>query len=151
MPTPIKVSPGQQRINVFMQPMLRSPAAAESPNTINGEKNHHNKPSHECEGAIIPLTRKRRIDDNDDEEYVITPTPKVRLQPTEIIHVPDTADESDANFSVILMPRRQESPAFLQPVLPTPTPKPVQQRPPRQQSKHSVRTEKTHLISVYFL
>jgi hypothetical protein len=104
MRTPIKPLPGQQRINNFMQSTPRNTESADFPQSM--VDNQGLNPALEAAIGAVALKRRRRIqdDDDDDDETIAQFNPRPAQH--EIIHVHDTADETDANFSVILLPRR---------------------------------------------
>ena len=105
MPTPNKPLPGQQRINDFMLPTPRDTESSDFPKPM--VEDQRSSPARESATGAGFFKRRRRIQDNDDDDEtipVVNPKPIQR----EIIHVHDTtADETDANSSVILLPRRK--------------------------------------------
>jgi len=103
MRTPIKPLPGQQRINIFMQSTPRNTESADFPQSM--VDNQGLNPALEAATGAVALKRRRRINDDDvDDEPIVQVNPRPAQH--EIIHVHDTADETDANFSVVLLPRR---------------------------------------------
>ena len=103
MPTPTKQLPGQQTINGFLQPMHRSQVWKQSPKTLRQQDDQQPASPDTSPSTAAPLTRRRRIVESDDDDGDQTITPK-KPQSSDIILVPDSADESDPNFTVMLLP-----------------------------------------------
>jgi hypothetical protein len=114
MPTPIKLLPGQQLIDLFM-PSTPNSHAPVSPGTAAnaGRQDRRQRPAsidQEHNSATTSpnggqLTRRRRIIESDDDEPI--PLAKEVAPPIERITVHDTENESDANFAVVLRPPQQ--------------------------------------------
>jgi hypothetical protein len=99
-----------------MPPKLSSTATADAIPTadkqdqnlnVAGDDQHQGDPNISPDESV-PCRRKRRITDDDDEPIQTVP---VKPAPEERILVTDTADESDANFAVILLPTSRQAPA----------------------------------------
>ena len=137
MPSPIKILHGQKLIRDFMQATPRSPASADASHQSHNHVREHNiarstsqdrepgarlaprSPAHYAstspDGSVQLNRRRRIITDDDDEPIPIVP---VQTAPVERIYVQDTADESDANFAVILLPASRQSSASHHATLP---------------------------------
>jgi hypothetical protein len=114
MPTPIKLLPGQQLIDLFMQSTPNNHAPVSPGTAANaGRQDLRQRPAsmdqdHKSANTSAncgQLTRKRRIIELDDDEPL--PIAKEVAPPIERITVHDTENESDANFSVVLRPPQQ--------------------------------------------
>jgi hypothetical protein len=133
MPTPVKQLPGQQLMHKFLQPKPISAKTDEAADAINGRalltrsagQYHNDNTANTSPQAISPLKRRRRISDDDDDDAPITttniqpardvvdaPTPTTNVHPAPVVRhfVPDSADESDPNFAVILRPETRSTP-----------------------------------------
>ena len=137
MSSPIKILHGQKLIRDFMQTTPRSPASADASHQSHNHVREHNiarstsqdrepgarlaprSPAHHAntspDGSVQLNRRRRIITDDDDEPIPIVP---VQTAPVERIYVQDTADESDANFAVILLPASRQSSATHHATLP---------------------------------
>lgn len=114
MPTPIKLLPGQQLIDLFMQPTPNNHAPVSPGTAANaGRQDRRQRPAsidqdHNSSNTSPnggQLTRRRRIIESDDDEPI--PIAKEVAPSIERIIVHDTENESDANFAVVLRPLQQ--------------------------------------------
>jgi hypothetical protein len=133
MPTPVKQLPGQQLMDKFLQPKPISAKTDEAADAINGQAllsrpaghDHDDNTANTSPRAVSPLTRRRKIGDDDDDDAPITTTniqpardvvdaltPTTNVHPAPVVRhfVPDSADESDPNFAVILRPETRSTP-----------------------------------------
>ncbi len=91
---PLKQIQGQRQIDVFIRPQIPPPM-----NDDSGQR-----------AQTTPLQRKRRIHDSDDDCPMTTLTAVEPAGTTaNPVLIQDTENESDANFGVYLLPRRQQS------------------------------------------
>jgi len=155
MPTPIKTLPGQQSIRQFISLTPNSHdvdgAADDASNqapTQNPDRNDQTLTSANISvpNAAGTFTRRRRIHDSDDDDTPIPITIAV-AKPIERILVNDTADESDANFAVLLL---QTTPQHLSQTDPASPPAPAGNPPPRRSHRQRKRPllQPTHDNSV---
>jgi hypothetical protein len=158
MRSPLQIQPGQQLIRNFMQPMppkLSSTATADAIPTadkqdqnlnVAGDDQHQGDPNISPDESV-PCRRKRRITDDDDEPIQTVP---VKPAPEERILVTDTADESDANFAVILLPTSRQVPAASRATQPPDHTNTTPRRSERvaTKSQEEVRSKKLHLCSI---
>lgn len=100
--TPKKTSglpqiPGQSNIDGFLR--VSRPL-------IEPHEQDNNNADSNADASSTPLQRRRRIRDDDDDEPMVNnmPPPTDSRNP---VLIPDTENESDANFAVILRPPRE--------------------------------------------
>jgi hypothetical protein len=162
MRSPLKIQPVQKLIRNFMKPMsptLRSTATADANPTTHGQDQHLNvtgetgDDQHQSDSNIspdesVPCRRRRRVITDDDDEPI--QTVPVNPTPLERILVTDTADESDANFAVILLPTSRQVPAANHatqpPVYSNTTPRRSERVATK--SQEEVRSKKLHICSI---
>jgi hypothetical protein len=142
------VLPGQMRISGFLHPMLHTPATAEHSSEATRYEINSSPSPPTTVNQKLPLKRRRKIDDTDDDCGGQTAPTNAKPATLERIQVHDTADESDTNFAVMLLPTPRVLPAINQTQHSTPIASNPEHRRMRRKRLHP-QTRETTVRTIY--